>query len=158
MKTLDKVVSEYVDLRYTIGSTDGSVPLDDSTFSVEEIVSGVKNGIKERIVAEVLEDHKKEILKVTKNAIENERKKSSFIAIKELMWEAFVLSIFVGLLGNELTTLIEFFKSFGGEENHTLITVVLIGVFTIIVLLLYIVKFTQDIIDKLIIKKKTREE
>lgn len=153
METLDKIVSEYVDLRYTIDSTNNTVPLNDNTFSVDDIKSGVKAGIKQRIVGEVIQEHKKEILRETKAAIENERKKSMITTVKKLMWEALVLSILVGLLVNELSMLIEAFKSYGGIENHTLITVVLILVLAIIVLLLYIIKFAHDIVNRLMNKK-----
>lgn len=74
--------------------------------------------------------------------------------MKEIMWEAFALAILVGLLVNELSTIIEFIKTFFGEDKHTLITVILIIIFLVITLLLYVIKFTRDVIDKVLDKRK----
>lgn len=148
METLDKVVDYYVNTKVPDGSYDNA-----EAFQGIDIKEAMSERIKGRIVDEIMEEKKRELSKVAKEEVEKERKKSSLIAIKELMWEAFVLAIFVGLLGNELSTLIEFFKGFGGAENHTIITVILILVFSAIVLVLYIVKFTKDIIDKFVNKK-----
>ena len=148
METLIKVVDFYIDAQVPESTYDAN-----PAFQGVNIKESISDRLKERIIGEILDERKKELARVAKEEVEKERRKSSLIAIKELMWEAFVLSIFVGLLGNEMTTLIEFFKGFAGAEKHTLVTVVLIVVFFVIVFVLYIVKFTKDVIDKFINKK-----
>ena len=151
METLDKVVDFFVNTHFKRDHTDlETISGSHDDFSTEDVKIAFADNIKKRIIDEITDQKKNEIDEYTKKVVEEERKKSSIIAIKELMWEAFVLAIFVGLLCNEISTLIEFFKGFGGLERHTLITVILIVVFASIVLVLYIVKFTKDIIKTFI--------
>lgn len=154
MNTLDKVVQKFVENGFQEEHINNDLINNDPEFSVESMKTAMKENIKERIIAEIIENKKNEIDAYSKKSIEEERKKSTLIAIKELLWEAFVVAIFVCLLGNELTTLIEFFKSFGGEQRHTLITVILIIVYASIVLAMYVIKFTKDIIRTFVNKSK----
>ena len=118
------------------------------------VETAVKKEIREKIIAEVYEYKKAEIIKDAKIKIENEKKKSSFASIKQIMWEGFVLALIVGLLVNEASYLIEYLKELGNGSVQIIVTVILIIVFAIIALVLYIVKFTKAIIDKFVKNKK----
>lgn len=153
MDTLDKVVQKFVDVSFDGENIKADFCDDALDFSIDNMKMAIKNTIKERIISEVIENKKTEITMFSKKIVKEERKKSTLISIKELLWEAFIMAIFVGLLGNEITTLVEFFKSFGGEERHTIITIILIVVYAFISLALYVVKFTKDVVNKFVYKQ-----
>lgn len=154
MDTLDKVVKKFVDVSFKGENISEDLNLNDSEFSVDCMKEAIIINIRQRIISEIISEKKTELDEYSRKVVEEERKKSMLISIKELLWEAFILAIFVGLLGNEITTLTEFFKSFGGAERHTLITVILIIVYAVISLSMYVVKFTKDIISTFVNKSK----
>lgn len=123
-------------------------------FNITEVENSVKIQLRDKIISEVCKYKKNDIIKEAKKQIEDEKKKSSFASIKQIMWEGFVLALIVGLLVNEASYLIQYLKELGSGSIPIIVTVILIIVFAIISLSLYIVKFTKDIIDKFIKNKK----
>ena len=128
--------------------------LEVGNYDKASVETAVKQRIREEIISEVYEYKKAQIVQEAKTEIENEKKKSSFASVKQIMWEGFVLALIVGLLVNEASYLIQYLKELGNGSIPILVTVILIIVFAIIALALYIVKFTKDIIDKFIKNKK----
>jgi len=152
VETLDKLVHLFVEEKCQKEGIETSREFDGTTLSADSMKKEFEKTLKDRIIEEVISQKKKELDQYAKKKVDEERKSSSIAAIKELLWEGFILSIFVGLLGNELTTLIEVFKNFAGEKWHTIITTILIFVYAAIVLALYVIKFTKDIINTFIKK------
>lgn len=128
--------------------------LETDNYDKDSVETAVKQKIREEIISEVYEYKKAQIVQEAKIEIEDEKKKSSFASIKQIMWEGFVLALIVGLLVNEASYLIQYLKELGNGSIPILVTVILIIVFAVIALALYIVKFTKDIIDKFIKNKK----
>lgn len=128
--------------------------IESGNYDKAVVEAAVKKELREKIITEVYEYKKAKIIKEAKIEIENENKKSSFAAIKQIMWEGFVLALIVGLLVNEASYLIEYLKKLGNGSVPIIVTVILIIVFAIMALVLYIVKFTKDIIDKFVKNKK----
>lgn len=145
-KTLDKVVDSYIEQQ----------SIDAGALDVNEVKKALKEKLTSQISQEIYDYHVTEIKKEAKKEIEEEKRKSTFTSLKQLMWEAFILAIVVGLLVNEITYLIEFLKNLGDVKVQVIVTVILIIAFTVLVLTLYVVKFTKDIIDKFVLKKKEK--
>lgn len=131
-----------------------SYNLQTDQYNKEDVEDAVKQKIREKIILEVFEYKKTQIVQEAKVEIENEKRKISFVFIKQIMWDGFILALIVGLLVNEASYLIQYLKELGNGSIQILVTVILIIVFAILALILYIVKFTKDIIDKFIKNKK----
>ncbi|MCM1223543.1 MAG: hypothetical protein NC548_54750 [Lachnospiraceae bacterium] len=144
LKQLDTIIDTAVQTYHL--ETDG--------YNKQDVEIAVKQKIREEIISEVYEYKKSQIVQEAKKEIEDEKKKSSFASIKQIMWEGFVLALIVGLLVNEASYLIQYLKELGNGSIPILVTVILIIVFSVIALALYIVKFTKDIIEKFIKNKK----
>ena len=154
METLEKIVKYVVDSRYPDKTLPENPQPDNPEFSLESIKAAMSKQLSDKIIEEVLECKKRELQREMKQKIEEERKRSSYTAIKQLLWEAFISVMFIGLLVNEMTTLIGYFKSLGSEKMYVQVTIILIIIFSVIVLALYVVKFTKDIIEKFVYKSK----
>ena len=148
MEKLEKIVGIYIDNEYKGKDLELDKRLEDSTLSDDCIRDAIKEEIKQRIINEVVAEKKKELDQYAKQKIADEKTKSHISTIKQLLWEGFVVAIFVGLLGSELSSLIERGKNIvANGKLYDLITIILIVIFAIIILGLYITKFTKDIIN-----------
>lgn len=147
METLEKVIESFVENSYKMEGIVSGQQLQGTALSDDYIKSAIKSNIRDRIIEEVVTQKKRELDNYAKQKIADEKNKSYISAIKQLLWEGFVVAIFVGLLGNELTSLGDVLKSNAGGSWYIIITIVLIVIYAIIVLGLYVVKFTKDIID-----------
>mgnify|MGYP004649827723 CR=1 FL=1 len=154
MDTLEKVINSFVENGYKRENIEADRQFQDTELSDDYIMAAIKSNIKQRIIDEVVMQKKKELDQYAKQRVAEEKNKSHIAAIKQLLWEGFIVAIFVGLLGNEITTLGDFLKTRAGGSWYIIITIILIGIYTVAVLGLYIVKFTKDIINNFTKKGK----
>ena len=120
-----------------------------------EIVGEESDVIKASLTEKLYDDVKEEILKSemetqkikVRKLIEEERKKHTILDMKNLLWEGFFLAFLVGLLVNQITSVMDIFK--GIPVVNMLITLIIILILLALTILLYNFKYTKDIVKKI---------
>lgn len=132
--TLDKIVSYYVKKVGTNSLQQG----DEGHLLLEAAERKIRESIEEEIKAEarqeIIEDANKEIEK-----IKNEKR---IRELKEIIWSGFLVAFIVGLLVNQITEIIGYFK---GTQNMVISTYWISLVLFFICVIAFIVMFINRI-------------
>lgn len=112
----------------------------------EYLIDGVKEKIRSEIIGEIKEEYKEEIVEQAEKEIEQQERKKRITEIKEVIWSGFFVALFVGLLVNQITDIISFYKGASSIKDIAP-TYIICLVFMLICLAIFLWQFMNKIMD-----------
>lgn len=135
-KELDKIIDTALDLEPSVNKAlQNAWQASKGGLSFDDIKEAAKSDLRSRIYNEIYEEKKAEIVKEAQDEIDRKANIKQIHEIKTLTISGAILAFFVGLLVNQLTELILYYKR-PIEEVGTSITWKLSGAFLLIAVLI----------------------
>ncbi len=112
----------------------------------DELIASLRETMKKKIVEEVKEQYKQEIIEEANDEMTKAANRQKLKEIKSVMWNGFLLAFVVGLVVNQVTDLVGFWKGTvsAGDLGKTIILVI---VLLAVCLLLYGYSFLASAIS-----------
>lgn len=112
---------------------------------IKELQELMRNKIRQEIVDEIVNEYSKEIASKSEKEFNRSEEAKRIAEAKSLLWNGFVMAFIVGILVNQVTDIISFYK--GGSSLETIFsTACLCVLLAIICLGMYIYTFAQNFI------------
>ena len=134
---LHYVITNYVKLK-------GDDVLAGSDENNKEFMQALEERLEEEIKEELREEMYLEAVNRAGEEIDKRAGIKRISEIKKLLLNGFIVSLFVGLLANQLTEIIDFIK--GDTVEHIISTSVVSGILLIICILIFIYMFINEFI------------
>jgi len=130
-KKLDEVIDTFVQEKYQ-KTFKSNVGTDDK----EQILSMAREKTKSEVLSEIKAELIPELKEELKSTLEEEERQKKISDMKKLLAEGFILALSVGLLVNQVTELIGFFKNI--SDDHPWISTIILSVIFLLICLLIV--------------------
>ncbi len=139
MGKLDEVLNVFCDSKKDVFANNAKEE------DIQELKELLKNEIRQNIIDEIVAEQSKEIAIKAQKELDRSEEDKRIGETKNLLWNGFIMAFIVGVLVNQVTDIISFYK--GGSSLKTISPTVWICVILAIFCLgMYIYTFAQNFI------------